>query len=65
MKEELTTAMQGEFLGDEVSKLDLKIAAVYGAISRGVNKQVALDKYKISIHQYESNIDRVLNDETW
>ena len=65
MAEELTTAMHGEFIGEEVSDFDLRIAAVYGALNRGVSKQEALTQYGLTVEQYDSNIQRVLADGGW
>ena len=65
MAEELTTAMHSEFLGDEVSYFDLRIASVFGAINRGFSKKEALAKYELTEQEYDDNIERVLNDDTW
>ena len=61
MKEELTTEMHSEFLGQEIPSLDLKVMGVYGATARGVSIEDALKRYNITIKQYEQNIDRVLS----
>lgn len=60
-KEELTTDMHLEFIGSEISKLDLYIMGVYGAVSRGIPLDDALKKYGLTREQYESNKDRVLD----
>lgn len=60
-KEELTTEMHSEFIGDEISKIDLYVMGVYGAIARGVTIEEALKKYGLSREEYETNIDRVLS----
>ena len=66
MEDELTTEMLYEFLEDSgVSKRDFFIYAVSGAIARGVPKAEALERYRITEEEYDSNIDRVLKDETW
>jgi hypothetical protein len=61
MKEELTTKMHAEFIGDEIPDLDLKIMAVYGAMARGVKKESALREYGLTDKEYRENIDRVLS----
>ena len=65
MAEELTTAMHSELFGDEVSNFDLRIASVFGAIKRGVDKQEALAQYELTEQEYEDNIERVLTDDSW
>ncbi|MFG6385765.1 MAG: hypothetical protein K1V80_04760 [Muribaculaceae bacterium] len=60
-KEELTTEMHSEFIGDEIPKIDLYVMGVYGAIARGVTIEEALKKYGLSREEYETNIDRVLS----
>lgn len=59
--EELTTKMHSEFLGDEISNLDIKVMGVYGAVNRGVSLKDALKEYKISEREYNLNLDRVLS----
>lgn len=65
MQEELTTNMHFDFLQGEVSKKDLYIASIYGAIKRGVPKEKACQQHGISVVDYDSNIDRVLSDPSW
>ena len=65
MAEELTTAMHSELLGDEVSDLDLRVAAVFGSMNRGATKEEALAQYQLTEQEYDDNIDRVLNDDSW
>lgn len=60
-KDELTTEMHSEFIGEEISKFDLYIMGCYGAIARGVPLNDALAKYGLTREEYESNIDRVLS----
>ena len=48
MAEELTTKMHKEFLGDRVSDFDLRVAAVYGAMNRGVSQRAALMENKLT-----------------
>lgn len=62
MQEELTTKMHAEFIGDDISDLDLRIMAVYGAISRGTEKESALREYGLTEQEYNENIDRVLSE---
>jgi hypothetical protein len=61
MKEEFTTAMHAELIGKEISSYALNILGAYGAMSRGINKQTALKKYKLTEEEYEDNIERILN----
>lgn len=61
MKDELTTAMHAEFLGDEINDFDLRIMSVYGAISRGILKQKALEEYNLTESEYDKNVLRVLS----
>lgn len=61
MKEEFTTAMHAELLYGEISSHDLSIMGAYGAMARGINKQDALAKYKLTEEEYDNNIERVLN----
>lgn len=60
-KEELTTEMHSEFIGDEIPKFDLYVMGVYGAVARGLSLDEALVKYGLTREQYESNIGRVLS----
>lgn len=60
-QEELTTDMHYEFIGMEISKFDLHIMGVYGAVSRGMPLEEALEKYELTQEQYEANIERVLS----
>ncbi len=61
MEEEFTTAMHAEMFGDKISLGDLKIMGVYGAIKRGLSKKIALSNYGITEKEYDSDIERVLN----
>lgn len=59
-KEEFTTVMHSELLGNKMPLSELKLLAVYGAMSRGLSKQTALAKYKIDEAYYDANIERAL-----
>lgn len=59
-KEELTTKMHAEFIGDEINDFDLRIMAVYGAVARGEILSQALCKYSLTDEEYNHNIERVL-----
>lgn len=61
MKEELTTAMHEEFIGDEISHDDLRVMGVYGAMNRGFSKKDALARYNMSEEYYDANVERVLS----
>ena len=60
-KEELTTAMHSEFIGDEIPNLDLRVMGVYGAVGRGIGLSKALKEYNLTEEQYRANVDRVLS----
>lgn len=60
MKEELTTAMHEEFIGDEISHFDMQVMGVYGAMNRGLQKKAALSRYGLTEEEYDDNITRVL-----
>lgn len=62
MKEEFTTKMHSELLGDEISNLDLRIMGIYAATGRGISLNEALKKYDVSREVYDKNIDRVLSE---
>lgn len=61
MKEELTTKMHAEFLGDEVTDLELKVMGVYGAVNRKVPLDDALKEYGLSKEQYEEGVEKFLS----
>ncbi len=61
MEEEFTTKMHAELLDREITSYDLNIMGAYGAIARGINKQDALVKYKLTEEEYDNNIERILN----
>lgn len=61
MAEELTTKMHEELIGGEISPLDLRVMAVFGAIKRGQDKQAALRENDITEADYDANFDRVLS----
>ena len=51
-KEELTTEMHSEFIGEEIPKLDLYVMGVYGAVARGLPLAEALNRYGLTRKQY-------------
>lgn len=53
--------MHSEFLGKEIPKLDISVMGVYGAIARGVSLEDALERYGLTLEQYEQNVERVLS----
>jgi len=59
-QDELTTEMQYEFVSDEISHEDFKVFAVSGAIKRGLSKEEALARYKMTEEYYDANIERVM-----
>lgn len=46
---------------DEFGILDTKIMGVFGAMQRGISKEEALAKYKLTEQEYDTNVERVLN----
>jgi len=52
MKEELTTAMHAEFLGDEVTEIELRVWDIYGSVNRGIPLSEALKKNGIPEDDY-------------
>lgn len=61
MKDELTTLMHEEFIGDEIPHMDLMVMSVCGAIRRGVPKKEALAQHNMSEEYYDANVERVLS----
>ncbi|MEE6186349.1 MULTISPECIES: hypothetical protein [Chitinophagaceae] len=53
--------MHSELLGHEINNLDLRVMAVYGAVSRGEKFENALKAYDLTEEQYNDNINRVLS----
>lgn len=62
LKEEFTTAMHSELLGNDIPVFDLRIMSVYGAVNRGMPLDKALAQYRMTEKQYLDNIDRVLSE---
>lgn len=62
LKEEFTTAMHSELIGDEISVFDLRVMSVYGAVNKGIPLDKALSQYRMTEKQYLDNIDRVLSE---
>ena len=62
LKEELTTVMHSELLGDEIPVFDLRIMSVYGSVRQGKSLKDALAQYRMTEKQYMDNIDRVLSE---
>ena len=62
-KEELTTEMHSEFIGNEISQFDLKVMGVFGATARGYSLEDALKKYGFSERGYNENVKRVMGSE--
>lgn len=60
MKEELTTKMHEELIGKEITKNDLKIMGVHGAIKRGFSLEEACRRYKISVETYKENYKDII-----
>lgn len=62
LKEELTTAMHSELLGNDIPVLDLRVMSVYGSIRQGMPLEKALTQYRMTEKQYLDNVDRVLSE---
>lgn len=60
IKEEFTTAMHAELLGDEFDAFELSIMDIYGAIKRGIPKEEALKKHNMPEEIYDANVERVI-----
>jgi len=60
MKDEFTTKMHAEFIGDEIPFFDLCVMAVYGAMSRGIDIEIACANNEITVNEYNENVERVL-----
>lgn len=59
MKEELTTAMHAELMEAEMSREDLNVWAVYGAMARGLTKKEACARYGFAVEDWEREFARV------
>lgn len=57
MKDELTTSMHSEFLGDEYSKEEWAAMGVFGAVNRGVTLKKALAEYGLTEKSYKKLCD--------
>ena len=60
MREELTTEMHQEFIGDEIPDLDIRVMGVRGATKRGISLEDALKRYNLTENEYLDNFERVL-----
>lgn len=60
MKEELTTEMHQELIGDEIPDLDIRVMGVRGATKGGLPLDEALERYNLTKKEYEDNFERVL-----
>lgn len=61
MRDEFTTKMHGELLGDEVTPEELRTMGIYGAQVRGVPIGEVLRKYKVTQEEYEANYRKYLD----
>ncbi len=60
MKEEFTTAMHEELLGQEMSHKDIMVMAVFACLKRGEDIEDACRKHGISAPFYRENWKRVI-----
>lgn len=56
MKEELTTEMHAELLESEMTRQELRIWSIFGAIKQGMPKAKACKKHGISVEEYDKAI---------
>lgn len=52
-KEELTTAMHAELMDGEMTRDELAIWAVIGAMKRGLSKEEACKRYGFTVNEWE------------
>ena len=52
-KEELTTAMHAELMEGEMTREELAIWAVKGAMNRGLSKEEACKRYGFTVSKWE------------
>ncbi len=52
-KEELTTAMHAELMDGEMTREELAIWAVKGAMNRGLSKEEACERYGFTVSEWE------------
>ena len=52
-KEELTTAMHAELMEGEMTREELTIWAVIGAMNRGLSKEEACKQYGFTVNEWE------------
>lgn len=60
MRDELTTKMHAEFIGDEIPYFNLCVMAVYGATKRGIPIDKALKDNGLTEEEYDNNVQRVI-----
>ena len=61
MKEELTTLMHSEFLGDEIPVEDLLVMDAYSQVCcDGISIEKACKDNGITVDFYKANVDRVM-----
>ena len=54
------SSVEYDLLRDEMPDADLRVCSVYGDIKRGIPKEIALKKYRISEEFYDANVKRDL-----
>lgn len=63
LKDEFTTEMHADMLSCEMSREDVMVMGVYGAMRRGYTKEEALAKYGLTEEFYDKNVRRVIYNE--
>lgn len=58
-KEELTTAMHAELMEGEMTREELTIWAVKGAMRRGLSKEEACERYGYTVSEWEEKYLRI------
>lgn len=61
MKDEFTTLMHSELLGDEIPSEDLHVMAAYSQYIKGVPLEEACKNEGISMDFFLANVDRVMS----
>jgi len=58
-QDELTTAMHAELMEGEMSKEELFVWAVYGAMRRGIPKEEACRKYGFTVDEWDEKFEKL------
>lgn len=58
-KEELTTTMHAELMEGEMTREELTLCAVKGAMRRGLSKEVACKRYGFTVSEWEQEYTKL------